>query len=137
MQAMWDATRGYTAEIDPSTGKETRTRNVGLTPGQQEEMDESFKRFANNLRVRMEDDLRPYVRELLKMWKVALDTSYETYADLRMAQQAAKKDAEKEAADGPEASGEESPPELEPIPTDEPPVATESVENKWKRLALS
>ena len=138
MKKMWDSTSGiYQRQIDPATNKITAQRGQGLNPKQQQEMNEAFGRFAVNLQVMMQSQFKSYVGELLKMWKLALDTSYKTYADLRMAQQAAKKAAEEESADGPEASGEESPPELEPIPTDEPPVATESIENKWKRLALS
>jgi len=109
MQAMWDS--------------------QGLNNEQRLEVEKAYNIWQPKLQIAFEGSYDKYIKLLIKLWKTRLDEVFIRYKKLR--RKADKLKCKREAA-GEGGEGDAPTPEEVPTPT---PVR-ESVEDRWKRLAL-
>ena len=100
-----------------------------LNPAQMAEAEEAYKIFEPKLKIAFVSRFDGYVKFLIKLWKDRLDETFRKYEKLRI--KADKLKCKREAAGE---GGEGGAPTPEEVPTPAP--VRESVEDRWKRLAL-
>jgi len=104
----------------------------GLNNEQKAEAEEAYEIFEPKLQAAFEKGFDGYVKFLIKLWKTRLGETFESYVQLReAANQASCKEAARQArisAGAPDAFRADDPITQESI--------QESIEDRWKRLAL-